>query len=368
MDLRKNKNYAKEGIVMKKYISLLFCVLLLLCGCTPRENQNGTNGQSEMIHDHTPFFRRQADSFFVYTEKKAEVTDYIICYKEPDGCITSIAAMGNYEQSFIIHNKLIYYVERDGGCRLCAIDFAGNVQKECQLQESLDTGWLLYSDEEYIYGAAGSHATSNATYIFQTDWDLSECEQIPAFPRQFRQFDYRKVGGDFAEICQTETSKIYVHGANVLFDANGMAYEMLIMVSAVSETDTISGNLLLGWYNQLPAYDTWDMNPWFNKVEEGYGSVDGLMTLSQFLNQLKAIEDSSVIPEYLPSSSKPFRLTSGVGIAEDLPTSNTATEVYVDLTEGTPNIISTPDTTKSCFSIVSKDSETIIGTLNILIE
>lgn len=353
---------------MKKLISVLLCVLLLLCGCALQEDQNGTEEQGEKIHDHTPFFGRKADSFFVYTEKKAEVTDYIICYEEPDGCITSIAAMGNYEQSFIIHDKLIYYVERDGGCALCAIDFAGNVQKECQLEESLDTGWLLYSDDKYVYGTAGSDATSNATYIFQTDWDLSECKQIAAFPKQFRQFDYRKVGGDFAEICQAETSKIYVHGANVLFDANGMAYEMLIMVSAVSETDTISGNLLLRWYNQLPSYDTWDMNPWFNKVEEGYGSVEGLMTLSQFLNQLKAIEDSSAIPEFLPASSKPFRLTFGVGIAENLPTSTTAAEVYVDLTEGTPNIISTPDTTKSYFSIVSKDNDTIIGTLNILSE
>ena len=353
---------------MKKLISVLLCVLLLLCGCALQEDQYETEGQGEKIHDHTPFFRRQADSFFVYTEKKAEVTDYIICYEEPDGCITSIAAMGNYEQSFIIHDKLIYYVERDGGCRLCAIDFAGNVQNECQLEESLDTGWLLYSDDKYIYGAAGSDASSNATYIFQTDWDLSECKQIAAYPKQFRQFDYRKVGEDFAELCQVDIGKIYVHGANILFDANGMAYEMLIMVSAVSETDTINGNLLLGWHNQLPAYDTWGMNPWFNKVEKGYGSVEGLMTLSEFLDQLKAVEDSSVIPEFLPPSPKPFRMTYGAGIADDLPVSNTAVEVHVDLTEGTPNIISTPNTTKNYFSIISKDSETIIGTLNILIE
>lgn len=195
---------------------------------------------------------------------------------------------------------------------------------------------------------------------------MDECEQIDAYPKQFRQFDYEKVSKDFAGLCQVDISKIYVNGANVLFDTNGMAYEMLIMISAVSETDTVSGNLLLGWYNQLPAYDTWDMNPWFNKVQDGYGGTEGLISLHDFLTELKEIENSSVITENLPASTKPFRMTYGIGIAEDLPTSNTAVEVYVDLTEGTPNIISTPDTTKSYFSIVSKDNDTIIGTLNIL--
>lgn len=354
---------------MKRIILLMLCTLFLLCGCTPKQNPNEaepTTGQDEMVHSHTPVEQRQADRFFVFTEEQPEAIDYIICYEEPDGCIISIAAMGNYEQSFIIHNDLIYYVERDGGCRLCAIDFSGNVQKECQLEESLDTGWLLYSDDKYIYGAAGSDASSNATYIFQTDWDLNKCEQIAAYPKQFRQLDYEKVGKDFAELGQTDISNIYVHGANVLFDANGMANEMLIMVSAVSETDTISGNLILGWNNQLPAYDTWDMNPWFNKVEEGYGSVEGLMTLSQFLNQLKAIEDSSVIPEFLPASSKPFRLTFGVGRPDELPTADDVSKVYIDLIEGTATVISNPDKEKDYFKIVAKENDAIVGELNIL--
>ena len=129
----------------------------------------------------------------------------------------------------------------------------------------------------------------------------------------------------------------------------------------------VSGNLLLSWYNQLPAYDTWDMNPWFNKVEEGYGSVEGLMTLSQFLNQLKAIEDSSAIPEFLPDSSKPFRLTFGVGRPDELPTADDVSKVYIDLIEGTATVILNPDNEKDYFKIVAKDSNTIIGELNILV-
>lgn len=353
---------------MKRIISLVLCTLLL-CGCTQKQNPDEvdmTAGQDEMVHTHTPVEQRQVDRFFVFAEEQPEVTEYSICYEEPDGCITSVATMGNYEQSFIIHDDLLYYVERAGGCRLCAIDLAGNVQKECQLEENLDNAWLLYNDDEYIYGVGGSGVSSNATYIFQTDWDLNECKQIDAYPKQYRQFDYDKVGNDFAELCQVDIGKIYVHGANTLFDANGMAYEMLIMVSAVSESGTISGNLLLSWYNQLLAYDTWDMNPWFNKVEEGYGSVEGLMTLSEFLGQLKSIEDSSVIPGYMPPSSKPFRLTFGIGIPDELPTVAAATKVYIDLVEGTATVISNPDAEKNYFKIVAKDNDVITGELNIL--
>ena len=354
---------------MKRIILLMLCTLFLLCGCSQKRNSNEadlTTGQDEMVHSHTPVEQRQADRFFVFTEEQQEVTEYSICYQEPDGCITSVVTMSNYEQSFIIHNNLIYYVERAGGCRLCAVDFVGNVQKDYQLEETLNNAWLLYSDDEYIYGAGDSGVSNNATYIFQVDWGLSECKQIDAYPKQFRQLDYEKVGKDFAELCQVDCSRIYVHGANVLFDANGMAYEMLIMVSAVSETDTISGNLLLSWYNQLPDYDTWDMNPWFNKVEEGYGNIEGLMTLSEFLGQLKSIEDSSAIPEYMPPSSKPFRLTFGIGIPDELPTVAGATKVYIDLVEGTATVISNPDAEKNYFKIVAKDNDAITGELNIL--
>lgn len=354
---------------MKRIILLMLCILLL-CGCTPKQNTDEadmTTGQEETVHTHTPVEQRHADRFFVVAEEQPEVTEYSICYEEPDGCITSVVTMGNYEQSFIIHDDLIYYVERAGGCRLCAIDFAGNIQKKYQLEETVDNAWLLYNDDEYIYGAGGSGLSNNATYIFQVDWDLNECKQIDAYPKQYRQLDYDKVGNDFAELCQADISKIYVHGANTLFDANGMAYEMLIMVSAVSESGTISGNLMLSWYNQLPAYDTRDMNPWFNKVEEGYGSVEGLMTLSEFLGQLKSIEDGSVIAEYLPHSSKPFRLTFGIGIPDELPIVDGSSKAYIDLMEGVATVITDPDTEKNYFKIVAKDSDGITGELNILV-
>lgn len=320
----------------------------------------------EKEHNHTPVEQRQADLFSVRVEK-AELTEYSICYEEPDGCITPVAVMGNYDQSFIIHNNLIYYVERSGGCRLCAIDFAGSVQKKYQLEETLNNGWLLYSDDQYIYGAAGLDPSTNAPYIFQADWNLTECKQIEAYPKQFRQFDYENVGKDFAELCQADISKIYVHGANVLFDANGMGYEMLIMVSAVSESETISGNLLLKWYNQLPAYNTWGMNPWFNKTEESYGSTEGLMTLDEFLSKLKNIEDSCAIPDNLPSGDKPYRLNYGIGIPDDLPVSQHAPSAYVDVAMGTAKVVQGPEVNKGYFYIVSKAEDTIIGKLYILI-
>ena len=353
---------------MKKFISVILCLMLLLCGCAPGTNQEASNpskGQEETTHDHTPIENRQANSFIVHAEKHAEVTDYIICYEEPDGCITAVTTMGNYEQSFLIHDNLIYFVGVNGGSKLFAVDFSGSVQKECVLNENQFNGWILYSDDEYIYGAAGDVA-GNATYIFQADWDLTECKQINAYPKQFRQLDYEKIGKDFAALCKADISNIYVHGANVLFDANGMAYEMLIMVSAVSDSKTVCGNLLLSWYNQYAAYDTADMNPWFNEVADSYGSTEESLILSDFLNQLKKIEDTSVITENLPAGSKPFRMTYGVGIPDDVPVAGNTVRVYIDLSESVPSIISAPDTTRNYFSIVSKENDTIIGTLNIL--
>lgn len=350
---------------MKKTILLLLCALLLLCGCTSQhdiKNPIQTNGKEETTHNHTPAEDRQADSFIVHA-KELEITEYSICYEEPDGCITPVAAMGHYEQSLMFHNDLIYFVELGVPYKICAIDFSGNVQKECVL--NAHKGWILYSDENYLYGAAGDLG-NNADYIFQADWNLTECKQIDAFPKQFRQFDYEKVSEDFEELCQADISNIYVHGANVLFDANGMAYEMFLKVSAITDSETISGNLLLQWYNQLPAYDTWDMNPWFNKVDEGYGSTEGLMTLDDFITQLKGIEDSSVVPDNLPTGTKPFRLTYGAGRSEELPIAQDAVKVYIELTNGTPSTIAQPDTNRNYFSIVSKDDDSIIGSLNIL--
>ncbi len=329
------------------------------------KNGNEINNIEETTHNHIPVEQRQADSFILHAEERGEITDYSICYEEPDGCITPVVQMADYEQQFMIHDNLIYFVGINGSTKIFAVDFSGKVQKECVLNDHFYSGYILYSDDKHIYGAAGN-ATSNANYIFQADWDLTECKQINAFPKQFRQFDYEKVGKDFAELCQADISKIYVHGANVLFDANGMAYEMFLRVSAVTDSETISGNLLLKWYNQLPAYDTWDMNPWFNKVDEGYGSTEGLMTLDDFLTQLKGIEDTSVVPENLPAGTKPFRLTYGTGTPEELPTAQDAGKVYVELTNGTLSTIAQPDTTKDYFSIVSKNDNAIIGTLYIL--
>ena len=44
---------------------------------------------------------------------------------------------------------------------------------------------------------------------------------------------------------------------------------------------------------------------------------------------------SSVIPKCLPSSSKPFKLTFGVGRPDELPTAEDVSKVYIDLIEDT---------------------------------
>ena len=142
---------------------------------------------------------------------------------------------------------------------------------------------------------------------------------------------------------------------------------MFLKVTAVNDSATISGNLLLGWQNQHPSYDTVSMNPWFNKVDEGYGSTEGLMTLEHFLAQLKVIEDTSVVPENLPAGTKPFRLTYGTGTPEELPIAQDATKVYIELTNGTPNAIANPTTSKDYFSIASRNDKAITSVLYVFV-
>lgn len=179
--------------------------------------------------------------------------------------------------------------------------------------------------------------------------------------------DYDKLSSAFSELCKVDLTSVYLHGANVLFDEQGMPYELLLMVSAVSDNKVTSGNLLFKWRKDNPVYDISVLNPDFIEVEEGYGSVDSLMTLSSFLSELRNIEASSVIQHTLPATDKPFRLNYGIGIPEELPIANNASSVFVDLSTGAVNVIEHPDKTKEYFSIVSKKDDAIIGTLYILV-
>ena len=181
-----------------------------------------------------------------------------------------------------------------------------------------------------------------------------------------RRLDYQRVGYDFAGVCDAELTSIYLHGANVLFDSNGMAYEMLLKVGVVRDGQITSGNLMLKWLESEPSYQTTDLNPYFIEVEEDYGQVEGLMSLNEFLDRLKTIEDSSVISNNLPIGDKPFRLNYGTGIPDELPLASAATSVYVDISTGTANVINESNSGDDYFYIVSKKNDQIIGELYIL--
>ena len=181
-----------------------------------------------------------------------------------------------------------------------------------------------------------------------------------------RRLDYQRVGYDYAEVCGAELTSIYLHGANVLFDSNGMAYEMLLKVGVVRDGQITSGNLMLKWLESEPSYQTTDLNPYFIEVEEDYGQVEGLMSLNEFLDRLKTIEDSSAIPNNLPIGDKPFRLNYGTGIPDELPLASAATSVYVDISTGTANVINESNSGDDYFYIVSKENDQIIGELYIL--
>ena len=220
----------------------------------------------------------------------------------------------------------------------------------------------------YIMAVACADITGIGDKDLGADWETAQ-EWLALYDNNEslqNHLDYDKLSSAFSELCKVDLTSVYLHGANVLFDEQGMPYELLLMVSAVSDNKVTSGNLLFKWRKDNPVYDISVLNPDFIEVEEGYGSVDGLMTLSSFLSELRNIEASSVIQHTLPAADKPFRLNYGIGIPEELPFSNNASSVFVDLSTGAVNIIEHPDNTKEYFSIVSKKDNAIIGTLYIL--
>lgn len=221
----------------------------------------------------------------------------------------------------------------------------------------------------YIMAVACADITGIGDKDLGADWGTAQ-EWLALYDNDAsmqNHLDYDKLSSTFSELCKVDLTRVYLHGANVLFDEQGMPYELLLMVSAVGDNKITSGNLLFKFRKDNPVYDISVLNPDFIEVEKGYGSVDGLMTLSSFLSELRNIEVSSVIQYTLPAADKPFRLNYGIGIPDELPIANNASAVFVDLSMGAVNVIEHPDNTKEYFTIVSKKDDAIIGTLYILV-
>ncbi len=177
---------------MKAENRFFLFIMVLILGCTViltacsdpalQSSKNTciskTNGEADV---HTPPFQRVEERFFIL-KQPGQNSNYTVTYYEPDGCITRIATIGRYAQPLIIKNGLIYYQN----CNVIyAVDFSGETTSQIALDDTILRGWLLYSDENNLYGVATSRGTGDAEdaeISFSVDLGLTQVIYLPMLP------------------------------------------------------------------------------------------------------------------------------------------------------------------------------------------
>lgn len=300
-----------------KCISLLVLVaILLLSGCNfvnqPDSQKTTPTGQTSStlggVEDSYTNYRI-ADNFVLNAEKHAMNDEYFICYQEANGSLTKIVNLGFNKQPLMISGNTIYYILFNGKHPVVtAIDFYGNTIASVELDEfSFSHGWLLYSDESYIYGVGGYTDHENAEFFFKVDLDLTDYYSLSAFPTEFRTVDVDQLAADLAQAVGCYAEEIFVHKASASLDANGMFYELGLQISATQENKTIHGNLLFTWHSQDKDYIN-QTNPWFNRIDEGFETDDNPLPLNSFLQYLQKIGLSDVVSSTLSDAPYDYNL------------------------------------------------------------
>lgn len=108
-----------------KRLAVILLIVLLLCACSARKELPKT---TETMPDPLANFtysiiphQRQAANFFLREKVLAELIEYEICYRYPNGEEEVVVSQGSNNSRFEIIADRIYYV--DGG--LCSVDFMG---------------------------------------------------------------------------------------------------------------------------------------------------------------------------------------------------------------------------------------------------
>ena len=105
---------------MKRLIIAL-TVCLLLAGCTMDGPTVPTLPESFGHTDHTSPQARNRRSFSTETADDEGRTVYLV-YNEPDGCVTRIAQIGNWEAPELwFEDNTVFFLQN----QLCAVTFAG---------------------------------------------------------------------------------------------------------------------------------------------------------------------------------------------------------------------------------------------------
>lgn len=300
-----------------KYISLLVLVaMLLFSGCNfVNQLQSPQTAATEQTSDipssveNSSTNYRIADNFVIKAEKYAMNDEYFIYYQEDNEALTKIANLGFYEQPLMISGTTIYYILSNGKHPVVtAIDFYGNVIASIELDQfSFSRGWLLYSDESYIYGAGGDSVNENADFFFKVDLKMNDYVVLPAVPVEFRTANLDELAEDLREAVGNHAEDIYVHRATARLDANGMFYRLGLQITAKQENKIVYGNLLFDWYYQDKDYKN-KANPWFNRLDEVIEVASDPLPLKTFLEYVQTIGLSGVVPSTLSNAIYDYKL------------------------------------------------------------
>lgn len=290
---------------VKHFISFLI-VLMLFSGCSFNEQNVSENKTPEQ---NASTSKRTAENFIIHTERGPMSDENYICYQESDGTLTKIIKTSSYEQPLMIVGETIYYVQTGALCpAVNAIDFYGNAVASIELDKlSFFKGWLLYSDESYIYGVGGNTVYENANTFFKVDLELRDYSVLSALPAEFRTTNLDKLAADLREAVGNHTEDIYVHRATARLDANGMFYELGLQITAKQENKIVYGNLLFDWYYQDKDYKN-QANPWFNRLDEGFEATSDPLPLETFLEYVQTIGLSGVVPSTLSNAIYDYKL------------------------------------------------------------
>lgn len=151
---------------MKRIIVVLI-TCLLLAGCGMDGPTEPTLPESFGHADHTSPQARNRRSFSTETADDEGRTVYLV-YNEPDGCVTRIAQIGNWEAPELYYEDNTFFFLQG---QLCAVAFAGEQTwfsaPDIQLED------ILRVEDGYVYCSA-----NKGEVYLRIDYALKNWEEI----------------------------------------------------------------------------------------------------------------------------------------------------------------------------------------------
>ena len=250
---------------MKKSITILciFALLLSLVGCAP-------------IRDIENYYVDQHEG------------GYSVLYKDEDGQVEEIVALGAQPQSLAIAKGRICFVEEG---KMVSVDLEGEDRQELLMEGMPANAHITYMDETHFYCLTGPTART----CWAVAQDLSGYTQ-GAVPRKYRSVDYEALLQAIRTAVAASEDRIRVCSARVELDGLGTPVGMTLEV--ISHSGKISG--MEFWNSGTVTV----MLP-IGNIETGYRdhhtplsladwTVEDTVTLEQFLTALETMDKAEV--------------------------------------------------------------------------